>query len=115
MLPPGTDPAIGESIVKRALACDRKSVLAVFPDFANLDMKAMFAAAKVPIRCVNAAPATPMAMKTAVETNKKYADYDAAMMEGVGHYTMIEKPALFEEKIAWAIGEIEKKAPASPK
>jgi pimeloyl-ACP methyl ester carboxylesterase len=115
MLPPGTDPSIGEAIVKRAMACDKKSVLSVFPDFANLDQKAMFSAAKVPIRCVNAAPATPMAMKTAIETNRKYADFDAVLMEGVGHYPMVEKPAAFEEKLAWAIAEIEKKAPAALK
>jgi pimeloyl-ACP methyl ester carboxylesterase len=113
MLPPGTDPAIGESIVKRAMRCDKKSVLAVFTDFTNVDSKAMFAAAKVPIRCVNAAPATPQSMPTAIEINKKYADFDATLMEGVGHYPMIEKPAAFDEKLAWAIAEIEKKAAAA--
>lgn len=113
MLPPGTDPAIGEGIVKRAMGCDKKSVIAVFSDFANLDMKAMYSDAKVPIRCVNAAPSTPNSMPTAIETNRKYCDFDAAIMEGVGHYPMLEKPAAFDEKLAWAIGEIEKKAAAA--
>ena len=41
---------------------------------------------------------------TAVETNRKYCDFDVVKMDGVGHYPMIEKPeefhAVLEEVVA---------------
>jgi sigma-B regulation protein RsbQ len=31
--------------------------------------------------------------------NKKYCDYKAVIMEGVGHFPMLEKPDEFNEKL----------------
>jgi pimeloyl-ACP methyl ester carboxylesterase len=36
---------------------------------------------------------------TVVETNKKYADFGAVTIEGVGHYPMLEKPDEFDRKL----------------
>jgi pimeloyl-ACP methyl ester carboxylesterase len=36
---------------------------------------------------------------TVVETNKKYADFGAVTIAGVGHYPMLEKPDEFNRKL----------------
>jgi hypothetical protein len=42
---------------------------------------------------MNGDPAdTSPSSPTVVETNKKYADFGAVTLEGVGHYPMLEKP-----------------------
>jgi pimeloyl-ACP methyl ester carboxylesterase len=42
---------------------------------------------------------------TAVETSKKYADFGAVTIEGVGHYLMLEKPDEFNRKLRDALKE----------
>jgi pimeloyl-ACP methyl ester carboxylesterase len=66
------------------------------PGANNLDLMAALAAAKKPVRCINAA-APRMAPPTAVETNRRYADYRAVQMDGVGHYLRLERPAKFNK------------------
>lgn len=105
MLPEKTDPELKKWIITRAQAQDQKMALALFEDFPNLDMKQMLKDAKVPIRCINAVPSTPFAQPTAVDINKKYADFNAVMMEGVGHYPMLEKPAEFNQKLREVLKE----------
>jgi pimeloyl-ACP methyl ester carboxylesterase len=65
----------------------------------NLELGPLLASAKVPIRCVNAAPAGPMAPATNVAANKKHADFDAVIMEDVGHFLQLEKPDEFNVKL----------------
>ena len=36
-----------------------------------------------------------MNTETKVETNRKYADFDVVVMENVGHFLMLERPAEF--------------------
>jgi pimeloyl-ACP methyl ester carboxylesterase len=57
----------------------------------------LLAQAHVPIRAINAAP--PRSPRTAIETNRRYADYDATVMEGVGHFMMLERPAEFNAQL----------------
>jgi pimeloyl-ACP methyl ester carboxylesterase len=68
-------------------------VVALFRDFANVDLPRALKAVKVPIRCVNAAPRPPSGPATAVATNRKYADFDAVLLGGVGHFPLLEKPS----------------------
>jgi pimeloyl-ACP methyl ester carboxylesterase len=57
------------------------------------------AQAKVPVRCINSAGGYKSFTPTVVETNKKYADFGAVTIEGVGHYPMLEKPDEFNRKL----------------
>ena len=41
-------------------------------------------------------PIHPAVFDTAIEANQNYADFDAVLMEGVGHYLMLEKPEEFQ-------------------
>jgi pimeloyl-ACP methyl ester carboxylesterase len=100
MLAPGTDPALLDWIVARALLADDRATAALMRAFTGLDAAALLRDAGVPVRCVNAAPgATPFAMPTAVETNRRYADFDAVLLQGVGHYPMIERPFEFAVRL----------------
>jgi pimeloyl-ACP methyl ester carboxylesterase len=82
------------------LGADRKMALGMMRALTAFDAKAALAGAKVPVRCINAAPGLPFAMATAVEVNRKYADFDVVLIEGVGHFPMLEKPAEFNDKLS---------------
>jgi pimeloyl-ACP methyl ester carboxylesterase len=99
------DPALVKEITEKALLTNRKAALGILHDFGRVDLKSALAAAKKPVRCINAS-APRMAPLTAVETNCKYADYKAVTMDGVGHYLMIERPAEFNKLMREALKEL---------
>jgi pimeloyl-ACP methyl ester carboxylesterase len=72
---------------------------ALMLDFGKLDMVALFKEAGVPIRAINAAAPNP----TQIETNRKYADFDAVLMENVGHYPHMTRPEEFNPLLLQAI------------
>ena len=93
------------------LGADRKMATGVMRALTAFDAKAALAGAKVPVRCINAAPGTmPFAMPTALDVNRKHGDFDVVLIEGVGHFPMLEKPKEFNEKL----GEQMKKLEAPP-
>ena len=68
----------------------------------------------MPVRCINSAGGYKSFIPTAVETNKKYADYGGVTIEGVGHYPMLEKPDEFNRKLRDVLKEFATKSePAS--
>lgn len=106
MFRPGADPALVEWVVEQAAASDHSATIALMRDFARLDMAGLFAEAGVPIRCINAAPADGQGMPTAVETNRRYADFDVQLMEGVGHYPQLEMTREFNERLVATLAEL---------
>lgn len=79
---------------------DRSQVgAALMKDFGEIDARTLFREAGVPIRAINAAGPNP----TRVETNRKYADFDAVLMEGVGHYPHMTRPDAFNPLLLDAI------------
>ena len=76
---------------------------ALMLDFGRLDLVALFKEAGVPIRAINAAaPPNP----TQIETNRKYSDFDAVLMEDVGHYPHMTRPDEFNPLLLQAIEAI---------
>lgn len=78
----------------RRIGCETSNAevgQALMRDFGKLDMPALFRGAGVPIRAINAAKPNP----TQVETNRKYADFDAVLMDNVGHYPHMTRPDEF--------------------
>jgi sigma-B regulation protein RsbQ len=99
-----TDAELKEWLVTRAQAQDPKMV-ALMRDLFGLDTVTAFKEAKVPVRCINSAGGFQFFTPTAVETNKKYADFGAVIIEGVGHYPMLEKPVEFNRKLQAVLKE----------
>ncbi len=73
--------------------------LALLRDFHNLDLKRALSGAGVPVRCLNAAASGVGGVETAVKANRRYADFDAVPLEGVGHFPMLERPHEFNARL----------------
>jgi pimeloyl-ACP methyl ester carboxylesterase len=109
MFPSNADPGIVRWVVDQAVASDHAATIALMRDFPTLDMPALFSSAHVPIRCINAAPAEGRGMATAIDTNRKYADFDVVLMENVGHYPQLERPEEFNQKLLAALAELDRR------
>jgi len=81
--------------------------VALMRDFGAIEMERWFSEAKVPIRAINAAGGSP----TRTETNRRYADFDAVTVEGVGHYLHMTRPDEFNPLLLAAIARIAGQAP----
>jgi pimeloyl-ACP methyl ester carboxylesterase len=100
-----TDPELKNWLVTRAEAQDQKMALGLMRDMYALDPVATLKEAKVPVRCINSGGGYQFFRPTAIDVNKKYADYNAVIIEGVGHYPMLEKPAEFNQKLREVLKE----------
>ena len=93
-------------LLTRAEAQDPKMAIGLMRDLTGLDQKKLLKEAKVPVRCINSAGGFQFFTPTAVEVNRKYADYDAVTIADVGHYPMVEKPAEFNRKLRDVLKEL---------
>jgi sigma-B regulation protein RsbQ len=98
-LPEKTDAEVKEWLKTKAEGQDPKMALALMRDLFGLDTRKLLKEAKVPVRCINSAGGYKSFTPTVVETNKKYADFGAVTIDGVGHYPMLEKPDEFNRKL----------------
>jgi len=64
---------------------DPKMAIALMRDLFGLDTGKLLKDAKVPVRCINSAGGYKSFTPTVVATNKKYADFGAVTIDGVGH------------------------------
>jgi pimeloyl-ACP methyl ester carboxylesterase len=94
-----TDPDLRKWVVSRAEAQDQKMALGLMRDMSGLDLKKLFQEAHTPVRAVNSGGGYQFFQPTVIEINKKYADYNAVLIDDVGHYPMLEKPAEFNQKL----------------
>lgn len=93
-----SDPAVRDWVEKKARAARPEVAVGLMLDFPNVSLPKLFAGAGVPIRAINAKP--PGAPPTNIEGNRKYADFDAVLMDGVGHFLQLERPKEFNEQLA---------------
>jgi len=74
---------------------DPKAFLDLFQTLRTYDQAAALRNAGVPVRAINST-----AYPTAVEANRKHSpSFDVVLMEGVGHYPQVERPAEFQEHL----------------
>jgi 2-polyprenyl-6-methoxyphenol hydroxylase-like FAD-dependent oxidoreductase/pimeloyl-ACP methyl ester carboxylesterase len=110
-----TGPELTEWLVRRAELQDPRMGLPLMRDLFDVDTVAAFKQASVPVRCINSAGGYQFFTPTAVETNRKYADFGAVTIEGVGHYPMLEKPDEFNRRLRDVLKEFATKTePVSP-
>lgn len=98
---PDTDPALVDRLTRDALANDPKMALDLMRSFLEFDLAEVLKACPVPVRCINASGA---AWPTNIEANRRYSDFDAVLMDNVGHWLMLERTEefnrLLKEQIA---------------
>jgi len=105
LLPEKADAELKTWLQTKAEGQDPKMALALMRDLFGLDTRKLLKEAKVPVRCINSAGGYKSFTPTVVETNKKYADFGAVTIEGVGHYPMLEKPDEFNRKLRYVLEE----------
>jgi pimeloyl-ACP methyl ester carboxylesterase len=104
-----TAPELKTWLAARAEAQDQKMAVGLMRDLQGLDNKTLLKEAKVPVRCINSAGGFQFFTPTAIDINKKYADFNAVTIEGVGHYPMLEKSAEFNAKLKEVLKEFARK------
>ena len=91
------DPALVERLVRDATANDPKMAIGLMRSLLHFDPKTALANCPTPVRCINAAAPR----ETRVEINRKYApSFDVILMDGVGHFPMLERPQEFNRHLA---------------
>jgi pimeloyl-ACP methyl ester carboxylesterase len=101
MFAEGADPDLVTVVTDDMCSGPSEVGLALMRSFSDYDLAAAMAAAGVPIRAVNA-PLWP----TDVEANRRHADFDAVVMEDVGHFLMQEEPQAFNRELRTVIAEL---------
>ena len=97
-----SDPDLVEHV--KAGMCDGPSEVGVtiMRQYVNYDLGAALAAINVPVRCVNC-PLWP----TDVEANRAYnSDFNAVIIDGPGHFLMMEAPEEFNARLTEVLAEI---------
>ena len=107
------DPAVVEWVTRKASSVSVPAVLAIARSASDLDLERLFSEARVPIRCINSQPGTPGTQETKTETNQKYADYKAVLIENTGHFPLLERPRRFNALLRGVLKELVEHALAS--
>ncbi len=93
-------------VVERACAANPEVAVALMRDFVGFDPVPLVEGVEVPIRAINAAPTAEGGQVTAVETNREHCDFDAVLVEGVGHFLQLEKPDVVNQHLRSLVQEI---------
>lgn len=93
---PSAPPELFAWIEARALRTDRRAALGLLRGLGDFALAPALAGAGVPVRVINAAPGAGAALPTRVARNRELCDFDAAFLEGAGHFPMLEQPAAFQ-------------------
>jgi pimeloyl-ACP methyl ester carboxylesterase len=99
-------PELRDWVLAQALTADPAAMIALIRDYVNVDLEAWISAVPVPVRAINAAPRPPVIPETRTESNQKYADFDAVLLEGVGHYILLEDPDDFNELLRLELADL---------
>lgn len=96
-------------IIEQGQQADPTAAIGLLYDYALLDSTAMFRNAGVPVRAINAA-ASQSQPPTMTERNKQYADFDATLIDGVGHFLQLEAPVKFNRALLQYLSELGQEA-----
>lgn len=100
------DPEVVRWVIDQAVASDHRATIVLMRDFSRIDLPELLSNAGIAIRCINAAAEGRQGFPTEVEINRKYADFDAVLMPGVGHYPQLERPKEFNDMLLAVLAEL---------
>lgn len=104
MFPEGADQALVEHVATNMSVGPPEIGNALMRNFVDYDAAAAFAAlpAAIPIRCINSTM-----YATNIEANRTYhEDFDVIVMDGVGHFLMMERPEEFNAALEQIIANL---------
>ena len=93
MFPAGSP--LADEVIGKAIVTNPAILTALIRDYPNVDFPAALRALRIPVRAINAAVRTPGDPATNLAVNRKYADFDATILSGPGHFLMLERPGEF--------------------
>jgi sigma-B regulation protein RsbQ len=94
----GSDPSIRHWVERQAMQTDPGAAIGLKLDTPNIDPKALFRNAGVPIRAINALP--PLTDRTNVAENRRFGDYAVVFVPNAGHFVQLERPTEFNRDLA---------------
>ena len=101
--PEGADEELVERVASEAAEVDPRVAIGLLRSTLAHDFAGALAACPVPVRCVNTLHVAP----TELEANRRYAPtFDVVLMEGPGHFPMLEAPEEFDAHLRRLIGEL---------
>jgi sigma-B regulation protein RsbQ len=102
MFPETADPALVDRVESSMCEGPAQSSVAQLRKFLDYDMVEALEAVEVPVRCINASQ-----FPTDVDGNRKYhEDFNAVIIEGPGHFLMMEAPEQFNAQLQLAVAEL---------
>ena len=102
LLVPDTDAALAAWVHEKMCSFDAELAPKVVESFYDYDLGTQFAAAEVPVRAILGG-LTPVAL----EANRALRpEFEAVVMEGLGHYPMLERPEEFNRHLTEAVEAI---------
>jgi len=104
---PNAAPELVQWVADNSVNADSVMALTIMRDLSDVDEKQLLSSVGVPVRCVYAAPSDSSESRSFVETNGKYADFDAVFVEGVGHFLHLEDPQSVNHHLKIFLKELE--------
>jgi pimeloyl-ACP methyl ester carboxylesterase len=102
MFPEAADPQLVDRVESDMCSGSAEIHLAQFREFLDYDMRAALSAVAAPVRCINSGRWT-----TNVEGNRAYhEDFDAVIIDGPGHFLMMETPEQFNAELKRVVAEM---------
>jgi pimeloyl-ACP methyl ester carboxylesterase len=96
------DPALVDGVADDMCGGPAEVGVALMRQFVTFDQAAALAATTVPVRSINADR-----WPTDIEANRRHhANYNAVILEGVGHFLMMEQPEAFNSVLADTLMEV---------
>jgi pimeloyl-ACP methyl ester carboxylesterase len=102
LVPQSAAPEVKERVDRETCDNDPAAAIALLETLRTYDQAAALRDAGVPVRAINAT-----AFPTAVEINRRHApSFEVILMEGVGHYPQVERPAEFQAHLRRVIRDL---------
>ncbi len=99
---PTASAEVKDRIARETCDNDPKAFLALFPTLRTYDQAKALAASGVPVRAINGSQ-----FPTATDVNRKHSPgFTAVILDGVGHYPQVERPAEFQAELRKVVGEL---------
>jgi sigma-B regulation protein RsbQ len=102
LVPPSAPAEVKARVDRETCDNDPKAAIALLETLRSFDQAAALEKAAVPVRAINSG-----GFPTATEINRKHNPrFDVIVMEGVGHYPQVERPAEFQAHLRKLVAEL---------